>query len=75
MSGHQWVEELGAFGWPSTHERLREFCEMLLANGLLHWTQLDLVSEPAALMGADVFTSEELRVLSDVRRRGREVPR
>ena len=75
LPGHSLLEDLDAFGWRGSSKRLRELCEMMLANGLFHWTQLDLVPEPSVLVGAEIFTSEELRILSDVRGRGRELPR
>ena len=55
--------------------RLEELCGMLVSNGLHHWTQLDYVPAPAELSGANSFTKNELCILLELQRRGREQPR
>ena len=70
-----WAAELSAFGWQGSVGRLDALCGMLVSNGLLHWTQLDLVPDLAALSGAKSLSDDELGLLVKLQCRGRETPR
>ena len=70
-----WYDVLETLRCGAQGPGLHEMCEMLVANDVYHWTQLEHAGDPMTWTGADIFSAAELTGVELLQSRGKEVPR